>query len=133
MYLADTPTGRILAYDLDRASGALANRRTFVQVPAADGWPDGMTVDAEDYLWSCHWGGWRLTRYAPDGRIERVVWLPVPQVTSCTFGGPDLATLYVTTAAVDLDEATRARAPLAGALFAFQPGVVGLPEHSFLG
>lgn len=133
LYLADTPTGRIFAYDLDRATGDLSNRRVFVQVPPGDGLPDGMTVDAEGGLWSCHWDGWRITRYTPDGSVDRIVRFPVPQVTSCCFGGPDLRTLYVTTAAVDLDAGTRARAPLAGGLFAFEPGVDGLPEPRFGG
>jgi D-xylonolactonase len=133
LYLADSPTGRIHAYTLDRATGALTSRRVFAKIPPSDGFPDGMTVDAEGCLWSCHWGGWRITRYAPDGSVARVVRFPVPQVTSCTFGGPELETLYVTTATVDLDPATRARAPLAGGLFALEPGVRGLPEPLFGG
>jgi sugar lactone lactonase YvrE len=133
LYLADSPTGRIFAWDLDHASGALANRRMFAEVPPEHGLPDGMTVDAEGALWSCHWGGWRIKRYAPDGEVLGVVPFPVPQVTSCTFGGLELRTLFVTTAAVELDPETRREAPQAGGLFALETAVAGLPEPRFRG
>jgi len=80
--------------------------------------PDGLTVDADDHVWSAHWGGARLTRYRPDGAIAQVVAMPVPQCTSCCFGGPDLATLFVTSASIGLDAAARTAAPLSGGLFA---------------
>jgi xylono-1,5-lactonase len=103
----------------------------FVTVPSGDGYPDGICVDAEGCLWLGHWGGWRLTRFAPDGRVDRVLKMPVPQITSCAFGGADLDTLYITTAAIGLDAATLAAAPLAGSLFACRAGVRGLPVASF--
>jgi len=115
----DTTRGRVYAFDLDLATGAIANKRVFAAIPAADGLPDGVTFDAEGFLWLAHWGGARLTRFAPDGTIERVVTVPAENVTSCAFGGPELATLYVTTATAGL--------------FAFEPGVVGLPAATYAG
>jgi len=93
--------------------------------------PDGTAVDADGYLWNAQWGGWRIVRYAPDGRIDRIVEMPVAQPTSCAFGGPDLRTLYVTSARDELSDAELAGQPLAGGLFAFEPGVVGLALPHF--
>ena len=74
------------------------------------GVPDGLCVDAQGGVWSAHWGGWRLTRYAPDGRIDRVVEMPVPQPSCPAFGGPDLDVLYVSSAAIDMTPADFAKA-----------------------
>jgi sugar lactone lactonase YvrE len=95
--------------------------------------PDGLTVDAEGGVWSAKWDGWRLVRYAPDGSVDRVVPMPVQRPTSVAFGGPDLATLYVTSARIGLDGAALRQAPLAGALFSLDPGVRGLPEPEYAG
>jgi len=132
LYHTDTAAGTIYAFDLT-ARGRLENKRVFVTIPEGDGYPDGMTCDAEGYLWVAHWGGWRLTRFAPDGRVDRVIEMPVSQVTSCTFGGPDLDRLYITSAAIGLDEERLERQPLAGGLFEFVPGVKGLPAGMFAG
>jgi sugar lactone lactonase YvrE len=129
MYVGDTIGQVILAYDFDLLSGAIANRRVFARVDPQTGRPDGLRVDAEGFLWSGHADGWRLTRYAPDGRIDRVIRFPVQTVTNCAFGGDDLATLYVTTARRDAG----ADQPLAGGLFALRPGVRGLPDTRFAG
>ncbi len=102
LYYTDSLRRTIWVYDYDLASGAIDNRRVFATVPEDAGVPDGLCVDAEGCVWSAHWGGWRLTRYAPDGRIERVVPMPVPQPSCPTFGGRDLATLYVTSAAIGM-------------------------------
>jgi sugar lactone lactonase YvrE len=133
MYLADTPMRAIWAYDFDPASGVPGGRRVFARVPDGAGYPDGATVDAEGFLWSAHWDGWRVTRYAPDGRIDRVVELPVQRPTSCALGGEALDVLYVTSAATRLTPAELARGPLAGGLFAVETGVRGLPEPRFVG
>ena len=133
MYFSDSATNQIRAYDFDLASGEIANPRTFATVPEGLGHPDGATVDADGFVWSAHIFGGRITRYDPDGRVERVIELPVPQVTSCAFGGSDLETLYVTTASMHMDRAALAAAPLAGALFAVDVGVRGLPEPHFGG
>jgi sugar lactone lactonase YvrE len=106
----------------------------FARLPAGAGHPDGLTVDGEDHVWGAHWGGGRLTRYRPDGSIERVVPIPAAQITSACFGGPDLDVLYVTTAAIGLDTAAKAATPAAGGLFAIQGlGIRGRPTRRFAG
>lgn len=133
MYFTDTPSRRIYAYDFDLASGAVANRRVFVEVEPGHGGPDGLTVDAEGGVWSVQFDRWCIHRYAPDGSLERVLTLPVQRPTSVMFGGVDLDTLYITTATMDLDAQALAAQPLAGAVLAVQPGVKGLPEARFAG
>jgi sugar lactone lactonase YvrE len=127
LYLADSTKRTIWAYD----TADLSRREVFATV--ARGGPDGSCVDAEGFLWNAEWGAWRIVRYAPDGRIDRVVEMPVAQPSCCMFGGEDLATLYITSAWEDLSEAARARQPLAGGLFAYEPGVPGLPLPLFQG
>ena len=127
-YFTDSVARRIHAYEFDIGSGAIANRRVFAAIPDDAGFPDGLCVDAEGHVWSAHWDGWRVTRYAPDGRIVEVVRMPVPRPTSCAFGGADLATLYVTSARVNLTAAELARSPLSGNVFAVRPAVRGLRE-----
>jgi len=90
-----------------------------------DGLPDGLTLDAEGGLWLAVWGSGELRRYTPDGRVDTVVSLPVTQVTSAAFGGPDLSTLYITTARENFTPADRAAQPHAGDIFACTPGVTG--------
>jgi sugar lactone lactonase YvrE len=102
-------------------------------VPEEAGVPDGLCVDADGYVWSAHWGGWRLTRYAPDGRVEGVVEMPVPQPSCPAFGGPDLDVLYVSSAAIEMTPADFAKAPDGGGLFALDLGVRGLPGNRFTG
>jgi sugar lactone lactonase YvrE len=132
MYFADSPTRTILAFAYDPATGALGERRVFARV-APPGIPDGAIVDAEGYMWSAEYGGGRITRYAPDGRVDRRLALPVSQPTCCAFGGPDLSTLFVTCARAGLSAATLAAEPLAGAVLAYEPGVRGLPEPCYAG
>lgn len=133
MYFTDTPSRRIYRYDFDAAAGGISNRRVFVEAAPGHGGPDGMTVDAEGFVWSAQFDRWCVNRYAPDGRLERSVRLSVQRPTTCMFGGPDLATLYVTSARMDLSEAALAEQPHAGGVFAMQPGVRGLPEPRFAG
>jgi sugar lactone lactonase YvrE len=133
MYVTAQFAYELLAFDFDLASGEIANRRSFARVPEADGLPDGLTVDAEGFVWSAQWGGWRITRYDPDGKIERVVKLPVPNPTSCVFGGPDLTDLYVTTAWLGLSNDERRATPDSGDLFVVHTDLRGLPEPKFAG
>jgi sugar lactone lactonase YvrE/DNA-binding IclR family transcriptional regulator len=132
-YFTDTAKHTIYAYDFDLDSGEIADRRVFVAVSDKEGRPDGLTVDAEGFVWSAHWDGWCITRYDPDGKVERVINLPVPRPTSCIFGGPDLQTLYVTSARIRLSAAQLADAPLSGSVFAIDTGIKGVPEPMFAG
>jgi D-xylono/L-arabinono-1,4-lactonase len=125
LYYTDTPTDEISLFDYDRATGAIANRRPFVRVPEGQGHPDGMTVDAEGYVWSARWDGGCLVRYAPDGTEDRRIEFPARKVSSVAFGGDDYADLYVTTAGGD-NKAEEG--PGAGSLFRLRPGVRGVPE-----
>jgi len=123
LYHADSPARTVYAFDR-AADGSLNGKRVHLRFDEADGYPDGMTTDAEGGLWVCHWDGARVTRFGPDGRRERVIPLPVSRVTSCVFWGPNLDRLAITTAAHErMDE------PLAGALFMAQPGIRGLAPH----
>ena len=133
MYYTDSPLRVIYAYDFDLNSGSINNRRKFVKVPREDGFPDGLTVDSEGFIWSAHWDGWRVTRYDPDGKIERVIYLPVQRPTSCAFGGPDLDQLFITSAWTGLSETERQEQPLAGDLFLVHGEVKGRKEYDFLG
>jgi sugar lactone lactonase YvrE len=141
MYHTDSHAGTIWAYDIDPDSGTASNRRVFVRIPREHGAPDGSTVDAEGHLWTAHWGGGRVTRFAPDGTVSRVLEIPAKSPTSCAFGGPEMTTLYVTTASIDLGpagfrpmtEAELDAAPWEGGIFAVETGVRGLPEPAFRG
>ncbi len=133
MYYIDSPTRQVDVFDYDPPSGSIANRRTLIQIAPEDGIPDGLTVDAEGYLWVALYGGWAVRRYAPDGTLDRVVKMPVGNVTSVGFGGADLADLYVTCAVADLAGETLAEQPHAGGLFRIRPAVGGLPPATFKG
>jgi sugar lactone lactonase YvrE len=131
MYFADTNRHAIWAYDYDPASGAAANERVFADT--GSGRPDGSCVDAQGCLWNAEYGAWRLVRYTPAGKVDRVIEVPVANPTCCCFGGEDLGTLYVTTATQRLTPEDLAKQPLAGSLLALRPGVHGLPEGRFAG
>ena len=133
MYLTDSARRVIWVYDYDHTSGSISNQRPFVRVPEEEGVPDGLTVDGQGSVWSAHWGGWRVTRYDPDGRVTFEVRLPVQNVTSCAFGGKNLDELYITTAWLTLTEGERKAQPQAGDLFRAKVGVRGIEEPSFAG
>ena len=132
-YYIDLPTQAIDVFDYAPETGAISRRRHLVEIPPADGLPDGMTVDAEGFIWVALWGGWAVRRYAPDGALDRIIRLPVSQVTSCAFGGDDLQDLYITTAAMGLSDVDLAAQPGAGGLFRCRPGVLGMPPNQFHG
>jgi sugar lactone lactonase YvrE len=131
MYYVDSPTQRIDVFDFDPQSGAIAGRRAFAAIPSEAGMPDGLTVDAEGFVWVALWGGGAVRRYAPDGSLERTVRLPVSHPTSCAFGGPALDELYITSAWIALSAAERAEQPQAGGVFRCRPGVAGRPANVF--
>ncbi|HWE62581.1 MAG TPA: SMP-30/gluconolactonase/LRE family protein [Chloroflexota bacterium] len=130
MYYVDTATLGLDVFDYNVATGELGARRRLVTFPGEDGAPDGLTVDAEGYIWVALWGGWAVHRYAPDGTFDRAISVPAAQTSSCAFGGPDLGDLYITTAARGTPVGEQ---PHAGGLFRCRPGVTGLPEHAFAG
>jgi sugar lactone lactonase YvrE len=128
MYYIDSPMRRIDMFDYDPATGEAFQRRVLADLSAFEGVPDGLTVDADGYVWTAVWGGGVLLRFAPDGSQDAVVPVPVSQPTSLAFGGPGMADLFVTTASIDLTEAELAAQPLAGRLLRLVPGPVGLPS-----
>ncbi|MFP4432529.1 MAG: SMP-30/gluconolactonase/LRE family protein [Spirochaetaceae bacterium] len=134
MYYIDTPTGRVDAFDYDADTGSIANRRTAVEIPEGSGYPDGMAIDADDKIWVAHWDGWRVTRWDPEnGRLLDTIELSVARPTSCVFGGPDLRTLFISTARMGLSEKELEAQPDAGRLFALEPGAAGLPPFRYRG
>lgn len=132
-YFSDSVANKIYRYDIDLLTGRVGPRRLFAAIPTDHGLPDGLTVDADGGLWCAHWDGWRVTRFLPDGKPDRVIEMPVPRPTSVSFGGEDLRTLYITSASLDLPRATLKDAPLSGSLFACRPGQRGLVEPRFAG
>jgi hypothetical protein len=100
LYFSGSVARCIHAYDWNRETGKLTNRRVFVRVPREHGFPDGLTVDAESFLWCAQWFGARITRYDPDGKVERIITLPATQTSSLAFGRPDLGTIFVTSASL---------------------------------
>ncbi len=133
MYHACSVNGVIEAYDFDLATGSIANRRPFAAAREVEGAPDGAVTDADGCLWSARFNGGRIVRYDPEGRIMGEVLVPARQVTCCAFGGPDLTTLYITTARENYTEADLRKDPLAGSLFAAEVDVRGVPEPSYRG
>lgn len=132
LYVVDSMLDRIYVCDFDLEAGTLGPRRIFSEAPDL-GTPDGNAVDAEGFLWSARWDGHCVARIAPDGEIDCIVPMPASLVTSCAFGGPDLDTLYVTTARLGMDDEMAHRYPQQGGLFAFRPGVRGLRRPVYAG
>jgi len=127
-YTTDTRGSVIHAHDL--GGGGPGPPRPFVRFEEGWGHPDGMAVDAEGHLWVCHWGGSRISRFAPDGSLELIVPVPTAQVTKCAFGGPDLTHLFITAAGINRDAVID---PMAGHLFVVETGVRGLEANVFEG
>lgn len=125
-YTGDTLANVIWVYDYDSATGAISNERPFLE-GFARGFPDGSAVDSAGYLWNCRFYGNCIVRVAPDGQIDRVIEMPVQNITTCVFGGPALTTLFVTTARAEAPPGDR----LAGSLFSIQTEVPGQPENRF--
>lgn len=130
MYHTDSFEGRTYAYPL-AADGTLGEPRVWRQFGEGEGSPDGMTVDSEGCVWIAQWGGSRVCRYSPAGELLDTVPVPVRNPASCTFGGADLKTLYITTASEDNTPAQLAAHPLTGAVFAVRVEVAGVPAARF--
>lgn len=125
----DTPTRLVRSFRYD-PDGILSDPQVFLDLGSEQGTPDGMSIDAEGCVWIAFWNGGAVRRYTPDGDLDTVIRLPVSRPTSCTFGGSDLSTLYITTARPAPDSAPE---PLAGSLFACEVDVTGTPSYVFGG
>lgn len=131
MYFTESIEKKIYKYKYDEDTGGIAERKVFLDLTDEEGIPDGMTVDAEGYVWSARWDGGCLVRYAPDGTEDRRVEFPAKKVSSVIFGGENYADLYVTTAlgpgegtpGTKVEEGVGA-----GALFRVETDVPGRPE-----
>jgi len=133
MYFADTNAATMWSFDYDPTRGTLGNRRIVASFKDQLGAPDGACVDAEGFIWNAQWNGRRVVRFAPDGRVDRVVEMPVLNPTCVAFGGAELDTLYISTARYQMTAEQLAADPQSGALFALRPGVKGLPDAKFAG
>ncbi len=133
LYVSEMFANKITAYDYDIETGTAGNRRVFVAIPEEAGKPDGLTVDSQGFVWAAHWGGWRVTRYDPAGKLEREIRVPAELVTCIGFGGENLDELYITTAWYNLNEQQRKDQPRAGDLFRVQTDIKGIAEPLFIG
>jgi sugar lactone lactonase YvrE len=133
MYFTDSFSYSVYAYDYAADTGKITNRRTFVQTPPDAGIPDGLTVDSEGFVWSAFWGGWKVVRYNPEGKVDREYRLPVPNPTSCAFGGKRLDELYITSASLGLSKEEKERHVQSGDLFCLKAGITGMDEPRFAG
>lgn len=128
-YFTDTETLKILQCPTDPATGMPVGQWTlFADVTGHRGYPDGAVTDSQGYLWNARWGGSCVVRHAPDGSVDQIIEVPVSQVSCPAFGGPDLKTLYLTTAAKNLSPEQLAAEKHAGGVFAIDVDVPGLPE-----
>lgn len=130
-YLTDSKPKKIYAYDFDLKRGEIENRRVFIDLSEEDFAPDGLAVDSKGCLWSAMWDGWCIIRFDPQGKEMLRVLMPVPRPSSCTFGGADLTTLYITTASIGLSEAEIQESHFSGDLFAVQTSIKGTPTNYF--
>lgn len=129
-YFADTLERVIRRYSFDPDTGAISNPQEFARM-AEPAFPDGAATDRQGYIWSAQWGGGSVVRYSPDGRIDRILELPVCQPTCVAFGGPDLDLLFVTSARIGLSPEALATQTGAGDVLVYNVGVQGLPENRF--
>ena len=134
MYYIDSLAYTVRAFDYTVATGDITNERVMIRVEEEMGLPDGMAIDAEGMLWVAHFGGSCVRRWHPQtGKVIDQIDLPTSQITACAFGGADLGTLYITSAANGFDAQMLAKEPYAGGLFQVDPGVKGVPTFSFAG
>lgn len=133
MYFTDSAREVIYVYDYDELTGNISNRHELVSTREEEGVPDGLVIDREGCLWSARWDGWKVIRYSPQGEVIQEIPLPVKRPTSCTFGGSDLSTLFITSASIDLSSEQKEKQPLAGDLFWIETDTTGLEEHFYSG
>ena len=130
LYFADSPTRTIRVFEMIEPAGTLGNSRVFAQT-AEGSVPDGAAIDADGCMWSAHWGGGRVVRYTPDGRIDRTLQVPTRQPSCVCFAGPDLDVLCVTTAREGMTDETLRADPHAGSVFFYRTGAQGLREPEY--
>ncbi|MBL7221396.1 MAG: SMP-30/gluconolactonase/LRE family protein [Phycisphaerae bacterium] len=133
LYVSDSFNNKIVVMDYDTETGTASNRRTFADVPSEEGLPDGLIVDTDGFIWNAHWAGSRITRYDPDGKIERRIPMPATNVTCLGFGGAEMNELYITTAWFFMTEEQRQAEPHAGDVFRIKTDITGLAEPEFAG
>ena len=130
-YFTDSMEGIIYSYDFNEKSGEITNKTNFATFNR--GVPDGSTMDSEGFVWNCRWGGSCVVRFDPLGRVDRVLEVPIANVTNCVFGGKDLKTLFITTARQGLSKEYVTKNPYAGSLFAIDLSIKGIEDNNFLG
>lgn len=134
IWINDTARNRMHVADFDADTGTITNPRLWMRLGKGDGYPDGMTTDAQGRLWLAHWGGACVTCHAPDdGRELARIPLPTSHITNVCFGGEDMHTLFITSAWSELTPEQRAAEPLAGSLFAVRTDALGIAPHRFAG
>ncbi len=134
MYYIDSPTQHVAAFDFDPETGEISRRRVVVEIPKAEGLPDGMTIDERGFLWIALWGGWGVVCHDPvTGRRHAKIDVPAAHVTACAFGGEELGELYITSARDGLSEQDAREQPYAGGLFRTNVGVRGVPSFTYRG
>jgi sugar lactone lactonase YvrE len=133
MYFIDTPRRGIDMFEFDADNGTISDGVRLANIPAEQGLPDGMVIDAEGFLWVALWDGAAVHRYTPFGELDRVIPIPTSRPTKVAFGGDDLGDLYITTASTGLSPEQLAAEPNAGGLFRLRPGVVGMPAPAYEG
>lgn len=134
MYFIDSPTQCVQQFDYNEATGDIQFVKKTIIIPEEMGSPDGMTIDENDHLWIAHWDGWGVYHWDPvSGELLGKVEVPVPQVSSCTFGGKNMNTLYITTAWSGLSAEDRERFPLSGSVFSIELEVKGFPSYAYKG
>jgi len=132
MYYIDTPTGQVVAYNYDNETGEISKKRVVVEIPTSMGFPDGMTIDANDNIWIGLWNGDSVVCFDPrSGQLLQRISVPAHNVTACAFGGKDLDTLYITTSSLDMNDAEREKYRNAGSIFMVKPGVRGVKSSFF--
>lgn len=132
MYAADSAKQTVYAYDW-APGGIISNKRVFAQLADGEGYPDGMTCDADGHLWVAIWDGWRVARFDQNGKVASTIPVPVQRPTSVCFGGPDLDQLFITSASIGLTAEQKAGQRDAGGVFRVKPGVEGFAAAEFAG